>query len=415
MMLSAMGIERKGGVSMPTMLTYAQLQGACSPGGSTALTSVTELAPAGGPHAGVAPARYVDGTKATFAYETRFVDGQAVTTAILDSKQSQGNRIEAAILHDIRNGHPILGRVPRIQVSYLGGEALYTDLELPHRAFDGHIRAGTIDGQPVTAVPAYRAARDASPVNARALLDMSPGSLIFGAWDSTRKTRQGRYRSALVGEIIGVLADQNSVDLPRRGGARVDPVGMSVQLKGEDMLAIMNAQRDELSPKLIKKIEDTARRRGEGANSGSTLGFGGIPPTLENLGIVACSRIIRTHVLSFAALRQLRFGGDTQGDIACRALLAAYALAGLARSDAELNLRANCDLVESAPTTVTLDLRGGDSAQFDALSIEAADALLDSAMSEAQRAAEIDWSGNIFAVDGNPAVYSAASAESDDE
>ncbi|TVS84133.1 type I-G CRISPR-associated RAMP protein Csb1/Cas7g [Mycobacterium helveticum] len=321
---------------MPT-LTYSQLRNACSPSGSSALTSLTELTPAGGPHAGIAPARYVDGNKPTFAYECRFVDGQPVTTAVVDSKQSQLNRIEAAILQDIRNDHPILSRVPRIQVAYLGGDALYTDLELPHRAFDGHIRAGTIGGQSVTRDPVYRAARDASPANVRALLDLSPGSVVFGSWDSTRRTRQGRYRSALVGEIIGVLANQRdgSNDTPRRGGARVDPVGMSVQLGGTELLAVMADQKDELSPKLVDKIEKAAQRRGEKGNSGSVFGLGGIPPTLDNLGVVTCSRIIRTHVLSFSALRQLRFGSNPAGDVACRALLAAYALAGLARSDSD--------------------------------------------------------------------------------
>jgi CRISPR-associated protein Csb1 len=401
---------------MPTF-TYPQLRSACSPAGPSALTSVTELAPAGGPHAGVAPARYVDGNTPTFAYESRFVDGRAVTTVILDSKQSQGNRIEAALFQDIRNEHPILGRVPRMQVSYLGGEVLYTDLELPHRAFDGHIRAGTVGGESVTANPSYRAARDASPAKARALLELSPGSLVFGSWDSTRKTRQGRYRSALVGEIIGVIAnqEQGAHTAPRRGGARVDPVGMSVQLSGDDLLAVMSDQRDELSPKLIDKIEKAAKRRGERGNSGSVLGLGGIPPTLDNLGVVACSRIIRTHVLSFAALRQLRFGSDSGGDVACRALLAAYGLAGLARSDSELNLRANCDLVETAPTAVKLDSRGGDHIALDALSITAADEVLAEALAEAERLANVDWRGQVFEVIGNPAIYSAATAESAEE
>lgn len=401
---------------MPT-LSYSQLHAACSPGGSSALTSVTELAPAGGPHAGIAPARYIDGNKPTFAYEYRFVDGQPVTIAVVDSKQSQLNRIETTILQDIRNEHPILGRVPRIQVSYRGGESLYTDLELPHRAFDGHIRAGTIGGQSVTADPVYRAARDASHANARALLDLSPGSLVFGSWDSTRRTRQGRYRSALVGEIIGVLANQHdgSTDTPRRGGARVDPVGMSVQLGGDELLTVMTGQKDELSPKLVDKIEKAAKRRGEKGNSGSVLGLGGIPPTLENLGVVTCSRIIRTHVLSFSALRQLRFGSDFAGDVACRALLAAYALAGLARSDSELYLRANCDLIECAQTAVKLDARGGDHLALEALSITAADGMLAEALAEAERTASVDWHGQVFEVVGNSAIYSAAAAESAEE
>jgi CRISPR-associated protein Csb1 len=400
-----------------SMLSYTQLRDACSPGGSTALTSVTELAPAGGLHSGIAPARYVDGNTPAYAYETRFVDGKAARTVVIDQKQSQLNRIEAAILLGIHSGHPLLSRVPRIQVSYDGSQAVFTDLELPHRAFDGHIRAGTTpDGQRVTEHPTYRNARDATPGNARALLELSPGSLVFGAWDSTRKSRQSRYRSALVGEIIGVLADQNGDGgPPRRGGARIDAVGMSVQLSGDQMLAIMSDQRDELSAKLIDKIETAAKRRGEKGNSGSVLGLGGIPPVLETLGAVSCARITRTHVLSFAALRQLRFGTDAQGDTACRALLASYALAGLARADAELNLRANCDLIEGGPTSVKLDARGGQHAELDALSIADADALLKNAIAEAEKSAGIRWEGQIFEVIGNPSIYQTTTADTAEE
>jgi len=244
---------------------------------------------------------------------------------------------------------------------------------------------------------------------------MSPGSLVFGSWDSTRKAHQGRYRSALVGEIIGVLANQNDNGRKEslRGGARVDPVGMSVQLAGDDLLAVVNLQRDELSPKLIKKIEDAAKK--PKATSASTLGLGGIPPTLDALGVVSCRSIIRTHVLSFAALRQLRFGGDTAADVACRALLAAYALAGLARSDSELYLRANCDLVESSPTRVTLDRRSGECDDIEPLSIAAADELLAEALSAAESDAGITWDGAVFAVIGNDEIYAATSSESDEE
>lgn len=400
---------------MTNTLTFDQLITACSPGGSTALTSVTELVPAGGPHTGVAPARFVQGDSAVFSYETRFIDGEAVTVAILDSKQSQLNRIETAILQAIEDGHDVLRKTPRISVSYGGGQVEFTDLELPHRAFDGHIRAGTVDGAPVTAHKRYRAARDASPRDARALLQMSPGSLVFGSWDSTRKTHQGRYRSALVGEIIGVLANQNDSGRKEalRGGARVDPVGMSVQLKGDDLLALVNLQRDELSPKLIEKIEKAAKKATP--SSASTLGLGGIPPALNALGAVSCRRIIRTHVLSFAALRQLRFGGELTANVACRALLAAYALAGLARSDSELYLRANCDLVENSPAKMRLDRRGGGFSDLEALSIAAADELLSEALAAAHRDAGITWDGEVFAVIGNDAIFSAATADTDEE
>lgn len=401
---------------MSQSMSYTALLAACTPGGSSVLTAVTELAPAGGPHAAIAPARYVDrSNQSVYGVETRFVDGQPRLTVIIDQKQSQLNRIETALSQVIADGHPILSRLPRARVSYSDGRS-FTDLELPHRVFDGHIRAGSVDGTPTTAHPAYRAARDASPANARALLEFAPTALVFGGWDSTRKARQGRYRSALVGEIIGVLSEQDTeAPKPLRGGARVDPVGMSVQLTGEQLLSLVNDQRDELSPKLIEKVEKAAKARAEKGNSGSILGLGGLPPTLDTLGAVSCCRIMRTHVLSFAALRQLRFGVGVSGDAACRTLLAALALAGVARSDSELSLRANCDLTESAPPSVRLDARHGKFVDIEPLTIEGTDALLAEALSQAEQHADLDWSGQIFDVIGNPAIGGALSADSGEE
>ncbi len=401
-----------------TVISFDLLRDSCLPGGPSVLVATTELAPAGGPLAAVAPARFVTaGTNshATYAYEHRYVDGAAARVVILDSKQSQLNRAEACLAQAIADGVHPLTRVPRVEVTYVrdGAPESFTDFTLPHRAFDGHIRAGTVAGRPSTEHPTYRSARDATPANARALLEFSPITLAYGGWDATRRSRQGRWRSALVGEIIGVVADQllDPRAIPMRGGARVDPVAMQVQLNRGAMIAIADAQRDELSPKLYDKIvraAKTADEKSAAPTSASTLGLGGIPPTLEQLAGVACTRIVRTHVLSFATLRQIRFGSSPEGDAACRALLAALALNGLARSNAELYLRANCDLVEAGPTHVTLDRRGGDVEQLTALDIGAADALLAEAIEAAGREAGISWNGQVFAVDGNPDVIASA-------
>lgn len=395
-------------------LDYSTLLAACQPGGSSVLTSVTELEPAGGSHAAVAPAKFVQGDKSVFAYETRYIDDVAQQTVVLDSKQSQLNRIEQPLSFEIAAKHPLLSQVPHIRVIYNDGAEVYTDLDLPHRAWDGHFRAGTIDGKPSTTDPRYRAARDATPANAQALLEFSPTSLVLGSWDSTRRSNQGRYRSALVGEIIGVLADQGpDARVPNlRGGARVDPVAMSVQLGGKELESVIAAQEADLSPKLVEKLRGEIKKAGTKEKSASNLGLGGIPPSLDALGSVACRRIIRTHVLSFSALRQLRFGTDRDGDAAARALLAAYALAGLARSDSELNLRANCDLVEAGPATVTLDGRYGKKAEFDPLTIDAADTILETALAEARTNAGVRWDGLVLTVVGNPAIHGAAVADS---
>lgn len=399
-------------------LSLAKLTDACRPGGPSVLTSVTELEPAGGPHSGVAPAKYVSprslGSSSTYSFMRRFDDGIAKHAVLLDSKQSQLNRGEDGIMVAIEDGHPVLRRTPHIRVSY--NDESFTDLELPHRVFDGHIRAGSIDGEPTTKNATYRAARNATKKNALALLNLSPGSLVFGSWDSSRKTHQGRYQSALSGEIVGFLADQSGTDAltpPRKGGARVDPVGMSVQLTGEQMTAIIDSQASELSEKTATKHKAEAKKAKGASLSGSIVGVGGVPPTLEALGSVACEKIMRSHVLSFAALRQLRFGAGPEGDAACRALLAAYALNALARADSELYLRADCHLVEKGDTVVTLDRRHGRTEQLTPLSIDEADELLAAALEQAERLADVHWNGEALHVIGNPEVHNAAEQDTD--
>ncbi|MGV0625028.1 type I-G CRISPR-associated protein Cas7 [Mycolicibacter minnesotensis] len=323
--------------------SYQQLTAACQAGGASTVTVSTELAAAGGPHSAIAPAHRAGRGASATAREVRLIDGESMATVVIDDNQGQIQRVESAILQGIRDQHPVLGRVPHMQVSYEGGRLVYTDLELPQRIFDGHFLTGSIDGHPATAHPAYQAAREATPENARALVELSPGSLVFGAIDAARGTGQSRFRGVLSGETIGVLVD----------GAPTD------------------------------------------SRAGADTG-------------VCCGRIIRTQVLSFAALRQLRFDCGQAGDEAVRALLAAYALAGLVRSNAELSIRANCDLVETGPTTLKLDARDGEFVELAALSIEQADELLERAMVQAYQEADISWRGQVRHVTGNSAAYAAA-------
>ena len=396
-------------------ITLQHLLGACSPGGASVLTSVTPLEPAAGPHASVAPAKFLEGkgrtAKPVFAYERRFWDGEAVTAVLIDSKQSQSNRLEAAVSAAIADQDPVLARTPRIELRFEDGQ-VYSDIDLPHRAFDGQIRAGTINGEPATAAQEYRELRNATVADARPLLERSPITLLLGGWDASRKTHAGRYRSLLVGEIIGILSDQGrdpEVNQSKRGGARIDPLGARIQLDQAEREAIAGVQKSELSDKAY------TNSYGKGGKS-SSLGLGGIPPSLEQLGGVTCRAIIRSHVLSFAALRALRFDSPTsEGDVACRALLAALALNGLARSDAELLLRANCDLVEAGPAVVTLDKRYGQKENFEPLSIEQAQELLSAAIDNAVQAANLTWDGSILVVEGNPTILAAAADDAQDD
>ena len=401
-------------------IKFEDLKKACASGGASTLVSVTELKPAAGEHASVAPAKFVEGNKSTFAFETRYIDGEAARVVLIDSKQSQLNRAEAAIMQDIRADHSVMRKLPRIEVTYEndGKSISYTDLELPHRFADGHIRAGKIDGQPATAHEKYRAVRNSTPADLSALLDTAPAAAVFGGWDSLRKKNQLRLRSALVGEIIGVLADQNlsgEEQLSRRGGARVDPLEMSVRLSAADMEQLVKSQEGELSDKFVsKRREDIKKAKKDTALSGSVLGLGGIPPQLEALGGVACQKIIRSWVLSFATLRQLRFGKNEEANIAARALLAAFGLSAIARAEQELYLRANCDLVEAEEPQVTLDGRYGNTRPLNHITVELADDLLAQAIDYAQSHHVAHWDGQVLSVTGNPVILRGAVAESED-
>ena len=400
---------------MTPLVTLTDLVTAASPGGASCLTSVTELQPAAGPHASVAPAKFAvsRSDQGTFAYETRYDGGIPSDVVVIDSKQSQLNRGEEGLSRAIGDGHEVLSRLPRVTVSYALGYRTVelSDLDLPHRIFDGHIRAGTIDGRPVTQHDVYRRVRDAHPGDAAALLETSPVSLVFGSWDSSRAARQGRWRSILVGEIIGFCEKPGEPAL--KGGARIDPMGMRIELTGKALKELADRQRGELSRTTYDKVTKAAgEAKSDKRVKASPVGLGGIPPTLEALAGVACRRIVRSHVLSFAALRQIRFGKGGEGDTACRALLAALALAALARSDAELVLRANCDLLEAGPPEVRLHERGGVSTAYAALSVDQADTLLAEALAHAERVAAVAWNGVALRVVGDPAI--AAGAVDDD-
>ena len=408
------------------IITLADLLENVELGGGSVITSITELEPAAGPHASVAPAKFVDGSKSVFAYENRYIEDDAQKVVLIDSKQSELNRAEAAIEQGRQYGDEAAVKIPRAVVTYKteNGPVEYSDMELSHRIFDGHFRAGRVDGKPITENDQYRALRNCTPADMSALLNTAPAALLFGAWDSTRKSNQVRLRSALVGEIIGVLADQEpgaEHRQARRGGARVDAVAASVKLAPKDMESLVNDQANELSPGNLKKNRDAIAAASKAKNkdaahvSASGIGLGSIPPSLEETGAVACRRIIRSWVLSLATLRQLRFGQDETKDkdknIAARALLAALGLHAIARAERELYIRANCDLIESSAPVVTLDQRSGKKKEFAPLTVEDTDQLLLEAIKKAKEVGVADWNGQTFNVDGNPNIIKNATAE----
>lgn len=398
-------------------MKFEDLLAACTPGGASVLTSVTELAPAVGAHASITPAKYIERSTPVFDFGTRYIDGEAAETVMIDSNPSSVNRGEHAISRAIEAGDPLLSRIPRIQVNY--GAQSFTDIELPHRFTDGHIRAGEYEGKPVTEADWYRELRNSTPSNFRAILNTAPVALVGGVWDSTRPSNQVRHRRIIAGETIGVLADQNNPgeeQLNSRSGSRIDPVGASVKLDADTFNEIVARQAGELSQNKIEEFAKDTKKLKKGEKiSGSKIGVGAVAPSLDPLGGVSCSRIIRSWVLSFTALRQLDFGTDNEQNIAGRALVAALGLSLIAHAEQEIYYRSNCDLVEVAAPVVKLDQRYGNFKELEPLSIEVADALLAQALEHAESVGVADWHGQVKEVVGNPAIFDGAVEATDAE
>jgi CRISPR-associated protein Csb1 len=275
----------------------------------------------------------------------------AVPCAILDSVQSQANRMEDALVADLRAGKL---QLPHAETDFSGVEDLskpvgrLSSLETPHRIFDAIIRDSELAGVRFPYTDAGKAVVQASVKNATALFQYDPTSLLFGSWDSTGVSGGlgEKFTRCVVSEVIAINALE-----ARRGAARVDPLN-----------AARNASviRDEKN-KLEWELASSDKQKG--AVRPSEINHGNIPPTVSDFGGVSCDYIRQTSAISFPALRQLRFpvAGKEGTDAKAHAVLAAVALHAAALNvEKGWHLRSRCDLVLEEGEAVTWELLGSE-------------------------------------------------------
>lgn len=193
---------------MPDSLTLETLRRAVA-GSAAAFRCVTEYQPAGGPGDKVFPPTYEGGKYAT---EKRYVPGREgpVDCVLLDSVQSQANRMELALLDAWEAGRIEL---PVIVVDFtndrLEKRLRVTSLDAPHRIADAILR-DSYDGNGKGRVLFRQSERGkrldmVDLRNATPLLEMCPTALVFGMWDSTgpKGGLGAKFQRALVSEIVG--------------------------------------------------------------------------------------------------------------------------------------------------------------------------------------------------------------------
>lgn len=309
-----------------------RLTAACAGKGNDAMiTFRAELQP-DDPSAKVAPPTYPEGSKTADGHQTqyvleeRLVDGTPHPTVLLDSVQSQANRIEEA-LDQAREAGTI--DLPAFVVTtHVDADRTVSisSLRAPHRYADAYLQNSLLDGSPLDKSEVGRRMQLATAEDVRALYEYSPESLIYGAWNSHRKGRQAKFARVYRSEIIGVDPLVGS----RRAG-RMDPENLAGQVKPTPDGGWEFASGSE-------KVK---------GGKLSERGLGNIAPQ-EGPGGVTVSRALRLGSLSLAGVRRLRFGdAAVDAAVAARTTLVALALLGdrLAFGQPSIWLRSGCDLI----------------------------------------------------------------------
>lgn len=220
-------------------LDYQTLQ-AVVRGAAAAIRLRAKLQPAAGRGTKVFPPTYAGGVYAT---EKRRIGKSVVECVLLDSVQSQANRLEQALLQAHRDGKlsfPLLSVEFPAELPDIGA---VTTLDAPHRIFDAILRDSevTVNGQdrpiPFRSQLKAEGKKDTSTIsaegkaisqanvrNATSLFELCPTALIFGAWDSTGAAGGlgNKFARALVSEIVGVGAVYGV-----RTASRIDPLGIT--------------------------------------------------------------------------------------------------------------------------------------------------------------------------------------------
>lgn len=358
---------------MPNTLDLDVLRNAVS-GSAAAFRCRALLQPAGGEGTKVFPPTYAG---AVYATEKRRVPGrdEPVECVLLDSVQSQANRMEEALQQAVDDGRL---KLPVIEVDfgpYFPGDDQPEDMRLldpvgkvsslqaPHRIADAILRDSLLDGTPFRQSEVGRAVDRASLQNATPLFELCPTALLFGMWDSTgpKGGLGAKFERAMVSEIVGIDAVPGV-----RSSSRIDPVirkNPPLYEKEDGNWTLEESEAARVGAKSEPKSYEKKL---------SEMNLGNVTPDIKDKngkahhGGVTIASAEQTIVLSLPALRRLRFP-DAEGkhrperDNAARTVLAALGLVAAALADdAGLDLRSRCLLYPEADLTwEVLDRKSG--------------------------------------------------------
>lgn len=374
-----------------TELTYEMLRDAVA-GGAVALRSIMSLQPVDGDGGKVFPPTYAVANTAEhkYAVEERQIGDRVSTTVLLDSVASQANRAELALLEGWE-ADELAFPVPFVDFSGEEGVAdvgRLTVLEAPHRLADAIFRDSLLDGTLFRLSDVGKAITDAQPRNAAAMFRYAPTGLLFGQWDSTgpKGGLGAKFQRAYVSEVVGLDAK-----IGTKVGSRIDP------LQIERSAAVVYEHADP-EQRWTLEGDEAAVEKGKPKTAGSDgrpseINHGNIAPSIDGLaGGVTISSARQTTVISFAALRRLKFADvGKEVAVAARTAVAALGVAAIVYGyEMDLDLRSRCLLVPEHPLSAELILRDGSEPRAVGIDRAASAELVEQAADEAA-AAGLGW------------------------
>jgi CRISPR-associated protein Csb1 len=381
-------------------LSFTALKDAVS-GTAAAFRCRRRLQPAGGEGDKVFPPTFAG---AMYAEEQRRVPGrqQPVTCVLLDSVQSQANRMELTLQDALDAGHI---RIPVLVVDFtdhaptgdieadakagrlIDAVGKVTSLQVPHRLADAILRDSQIDGKDFRRSDIGRALNTVSLANATPVFELCPTALVFGMWDSTGpKGGLGpKFERSLVSEIVGIGAEKG--DLLR--GVRRDP------FEASNKVPILKT-----SPLDWKVAEDS---KAKGVVKPSEINHSSVPypkhreekTEKNNYSGVTIEYAEQITTLSLVCLRRLRFPSDgvsgPETDNVARAVLGALGLcAATLAFESGIGLRSRCLLWPDAEMEwELLDRPGAEPKRYSLTGEQAIDLLNESVA--AAKAAGLPW------------------------
>lgn len=313
-------------------------------------------------------------------FRPAWVDGAERDAVLLDSVQSQANRIELSILEALRRGEIDYPDVS-ISINAETGHEQYSVLELSHRIYDAALYACKVDGELFRSTPIGKAIGDARPERATALFEHAPIVLLLGGWDSHGGGGPlvAKLARLITSEIIGL--DAKPV---RRGAVKFDPMDIR---KGAGPV-FESADRDRLYE------IDPAKAKDNKPKKPSEIGLGNVPAMSERGAVITEARL--TSLISLSGIRRLRFptadnSYNEERDQAGRNATVALGIFALsAQLDSGFNLRSGCDLVPLADPVLEIIGRSMEDIATFAITRRAAREVLGHALQQAE-SHDLQW------------------------